>query len=223
MQQELLASFKPPVTPDSFFISFEGIEGAGKSTVIKKVEDFLKSHGYRLVMVREPGGTVFGENLRKSILESKTPIHPVAEAMLFASSRAQLLSEIILKELQTPKTVVLCDRFIDSSLAYQGMARGLGIETILNIHKPFPLSSVPHRTYYISISLETSMERQRKRNSEKDYFESEKEEFYKKLISGYNQASKLFPERISVINGEVNEEEVANNVLKDLEELIRAR
>lgn len=223
MQQELLASFKPPATQDSFFISFEGIEGAGKSTVIKKVQDFLKSRDYRLVMVREPGGTTFGENLRKSILESKTPIHPVAEAMLFASSRAQLLSEIILKELQTPKTVVLCDRFIDSSLAYQGIARGLGIETILNIHKTFPLSSVPHRTYYISISLETSMERQRKRNNEKDYFESEKEEFYKKLISGYDQASALFPKRISVINGEVNEEQVANSVLKDLEELIRAR
>lgn len=222
MQQELLASFKPPVTQDSFFISFEGIEGAGKSTVIKKVEDFLKSRGYRLVMVREPGGTPFGENLRKSILESKTFIHPIAEAMLFASSRAQLLSEIILKELQTPKTVVLCDRFLDSSLAYQGIARNLGIETILNIHNHFPLTSVPHRTYYISISLETSMERQRKRNSEKDYFESEKEEFYKKLISGYDQASKLFPERISVINGEVNEEQVAQSVLKDLEELIRA-
>lgn len=223
MQQELLASFIPPETTDSYFISFEGIEGAGKSTVTKKVEDFLSSHGYRLVLVREPGGTAFGENLRKSILESKTPIHPIAEAMLFASSRAQLLTEVILKELKTPKTVVLCDRFMDSSLAYQGIARGLGIETILKIHQHFPLCTVPHRTYYISISLETSMERQRKRNLEKDYFESEKEDFYKKLITGFSEASRLFPKRISVINGEQNEEKVANDVLEDLKELIRAR
>ena len=182
MQQELLASFTPPATQDSFFISFEGIEGAGKSTIIKKVVEFLCAHGYRFVACREPGGTIFGENLRKSILESKNPIHPIAEAMLFASSRAQLLTEIILKELKTPKTVVLCDRYVDSSLAYQGIARGLGIETILDIHKHFPLCTMPHRTYYISISLETSLYRQQKRNAAKDYFEAEKEEFYKKLI-----------------------------------------
>lgn len=222
MQQELLASFTSPVTQDSYFITFEGIEGAGKSTVIKRVENFLNSHGYRLISCREPGGTIFGENLRRSILESKNPIHPIAEAMLFASSRAQLLSELILKELATPKTVVLCDRYLDSSLAYQGVARGLGIETILDIHKHYPLCTMPHRTYYISISLETSLFRQQKRNAAKDYFETEKEEFYKKLIHGYNQAAKLFPKRISVINGEGNEEEVTTAVLKDLKELIRA-
>jgi len=222
MAQQNLKIFAPPATKNSFFISFEGIEGAGKSTVIKSVQNYLEKKAYRLVSCREPGGTLFGENLRKSILESKTPINPLSEALLFASARAQLLTEVILKELQTPHTVVLCDRYIDSSFSYQGIARGLGIETILDIHKHYPLCMMPHRTYYIKIGLETSLFRQQKRNAAKDYFESEKEEFYRSLISGYDQASKLFPERISIINGEESETLVTMAVLKNLEELLCA-
>lgn len=210
--KELIAKFHSPDTCCSFFLSFEGIEGAGKSTHITRLKHDLEKMGYRVILTREPGGTIFGEKLRKAILESEVPLDPIAEAHLFASSRAQLLTEVTLKELKENKTVVIYDRYLDSSLAYQGIARGLGIETVLEIHQHGPLTTVPHRTFYIRIGLETSQERQTIRNNAKDYFEAENFDFYSKLIQGYEEAVKLFPERIWVIDGEPSMDEVYHQI-----------
>ena len=216
----LIAKFRSPVTPGSFFLSLEGIEGSGKSTQISLIEESLKERGYRVLLLREPGGTVFGEKLREAILQSKAPLHPLAECHLFLSSRAQLLEEKILPFLLVPKSVVILDRYIDSTLAYQGVARGLGLETVLTLHQIEPLNLLPHRSYFLDIGLETSLERQAKRGQEKDYFESEKAEFYEKLIRGYRQVSELFSERILKIDATKEVEAVSKIIKKDLEGFI---
>lgn len=217
----LKSKYRHPETPGSFFLSIEGIEGSGKSTQIKAIEDFCISKGYKVIALREPGGTLFGEKLREAILTSKTPLHPLAECHLFLASRAQLLKEKLLPALLNPGTVVILDRYVDSTFAYQGSARGLGMETILTLHQHEPLNLLPHRTYFLDIDLETSMERQAKRGQEKDYFESEKLDFYQKLIDGYREVSEVFPERVLKINGKTDSETVTKLILKDLEGILK--
>ena len=214
------SSFHPPNSPSSYFLSFEGIEGSGKSTQLKKLKVYLEGLGLRVIVVREPGGTSFGEKLREAILASEEALHPTAEAYLFASSRAQLLNQVILKELSKEQTVVICDRYIDSSIAYQGHARGLGAETILKIHELSPLSFLPHQTYYLDIDLETSFERQKMRGGQKDYFESENKNFYQKLIEGFQEAMHLFPSRIKKIDGRLKEERVFADIKNYVNKLL---
>ncbi|MCK5074023.1 MAG: dTMP kinase [Bacteriovoracaceae bacterium] len=221
--EDLISRFKAPCFQDSYFLSFEGIEGSGKSTQMKQVELHLKNKGHNVILLREPGGTTFGEKLREAILQSKRKLHPIAEAHLFASARAQILYEIILEKLKTPKTIVICDRYIDSSLAYQGHAGKLGVKTVLEIHKDFPLTTVPNLTFYIRISLETSMERQRIRNNQKDYFESQGKQFHQSLIDGYEEASRIFPDRITVIDGEKTPENVTKMIIEKTNLLLEGK
>ena len=222
INQDLLQKFRPPAFPGSYFISFEGIEGAGKSTQIKNIVQYLEEKNFRVLLLREPGGTIFGEKLRRAILERTEDLHPLAEAHLFASARAELIHEVILTEMATPGTIILADRYIDSSLAYQGHARGLGMQTILSLHQHFPLSLVPHLTLYFRIDLATSMKRQKIRNAPKDYFESQNQEFYQKLIEGYDQAKQLFPGRIQVIDAIQSQEHVKDQVQSIFDQLIIA-
>ena len=220
INHDLLQRFRAPAFPGSYFISFEGIEGAGKSTQIKDITSYLESKDFRVLLLREPGGTIFGEKLRKAILDTNTNLHPLAEAHLFASARAQMIHEVILKELATPGTIIISDRYIDSSLAYQGMARGLGFETILTIHQHFPLSLVPHLTLYFRIDLKTSMERQKIRNAPKDYFESQGEDFYNKLIEGYEKSLEIFPHRVKCVDAITTPEAILLDVKKLIDQLI---
>ncbi|QDK41649.1 dTMP kinase [Bacteriovorax stolpii] len=218
--QELLNSFRAPAFPGSFFLSFEGIEGAGKSTQIIKLKNYLEEKNFRVLVLREPGGTPFGEKMRQAILETKTEITPLAEAHLFASSRAQLLSEVVLKELAIPNTVIICDRYIDSSLVYQGHSRGLGVAEVLNIHNVFPLNLVPHLTFYLRINVETSEKRQKMRNAPKDYFESKGVDFYKKLVVGYDLMAELFPHRILKLDAEVTLDQMTMQIFEATNKLI---
>lgn len=209
--------YRSPETPGSLFLSLEGIEGSGKSTQIKVIEEFVQKKGLRVLTLREPGGTVFGEKLREAILKSESPLHPLAECHLFLASRAQLLKEKVLPFLLVPGSVVILDRYIDSTLAYQGKARRLGYETVLTLHQHDPLNLLPHRTYFLDISLETSMERQAARGNEKDYFESQKQEFYQNLVDGYRELSDFFSERILKIDASKDQKTVTDAILKDLE------
>lgn len=208
------------LNPNSLFLSFEGIEGSGKSTQIQYLKAYLEEKGYRVLLLREPGGSLFGEKLRSAILESKEAISPLAEAYLFASSRAQLLSEKVLPFLKQDKSIVLLDRYLDSSIAYQGVARGLGMQTILDIHAHTPLNIVPNRTFYLKIDQETSQERQKLRGNEKDYFEKETSEFYQKLVAGFNQASETFKNRIRVIEASNSIEVVRSDIELSINELL---
>ena len=220
--QELLNSFRSPAFPGSYFLSFEGIEGAGKSTQIIRLKNHLEKKDFRVLVLREPGGTPFGEKMRQAILETKTEITPLAEAHLFASSRAQLLTEVILKELAVPNTVIICDRYIDSSVVYQGHSRGVGVAEILNLHNSFPLNLVPHLTFYLKIGVESSEARQKMRNAPKDYFEAKGVEFYKKLVVGYDLVAELFPNRILKLDAEVNLDELTMRIIEVVDKLILA-
>lgn len=204
----------------SLFLSMEGIEGSGKSTQIKLLAEFLEQQGYRVLMLREPGGTKFGEGLRSAILDSEQPLHPIAEAYLFASSRAQLLKEKIIPFLEKPKSVVILDRYIDSSMAYQGKARGLGIDTIIDIHSYEPLNMMPMITFYLKIDLATSMDRQAARGNTKDYFEKESKEFYESLIAGYDETATRFPERVRIIDATKNLETVQTQLQEMIQNLL---
>jgi dTMP kinase len=207
-------------TNNCHFISFEGIEGSGKTTQIELLEKYLVSKGLNVLKLREPGGTDFGENLRSAILGSKTPIHPLAEAHLFAAGRAQLLFEKVLPFLENKNSVVLVDRYIDSSIAYQGSARGLGVQTILDIHKQAPLNTVPNLSFYLEISLELSHERQAARGNEKDYFEKENHKFYQSLIDGFEACAMHFPERIKTITANREIEVVHNDIKAQVDKII---
>lgn len=216
-----LAAFQPPVTPESLFLSLEGIEGSGKTTQLNAIRAYLEGKGYRCLVLREPGGTVFGEKLREAVLTSPVKLSPLAECHLFLASRAQLLQEKILPFLlEQPRSVVILDRYLDSTLAYQGRARRLGFETVLSLHQHHPLCLVPHRTYFLDISLETSHERQNKRGGTKDYFESQEAEFYLNLIDGYRQVARTFPDRVKTVDAERSETEVTKDILADLAGLV---
>jgi len=220
---ELISSFRAPAFPGSFFLSFEGIEGAGKSTQITRLKNYLEEKNFRVLVLREPGGTSFGEKLRAAILETKTEITPLAEAHLFASSRAQLLTEVVMKELSVPNTVIICDRYIDSSFVYQGHARGLGVAEIMQLHNIFPLNLVPHLTFYLRIDVDMSEKRQKMRNAPKDYFESKGIEFYKKLVVGYDLMAELFPNRILKINADGSLDSVTSEIFSVVERMINHR
>jgi dTMP kinase len=214
--EQLKKIYRTPETPGSTFISFEGVEGSGKTTQIELVRSFLEQKGMRVLSLREPGGTAFGEKLREAILQHKYSLHPLAECHLFLASRAQLLREKILPFLLVPNSVVILDRYIDSTLAYQGKGRGLGYQTVLELHQHDPLNLLPHRTYFLDISLELSHERQNKRGNEKDYFESEKNDFHQKLIDSYRELSTLFPERILKVDASVSPDEITQTLKADL-------
>lgn len=220
INQELINKFNPPKSDDSYFISFEGIEGSGKTTQIKYIKDYLESLGYEVLTLREPGGTTFGEKLREAILQSEEKVAPMAEACLFASSRAQLLESKVLPFLSSKKKVVIVDRFLDSSLAYQGSARALGFETVLGIHQFAPLNTVPHLSFYLKIDLETSHKRQAERGNVKDYFEKETEKFYNLLIDGYDKASDIFKNRFETIDARESVESVREQIQKAVKKLI---
>jgi dTMP kinase len=212
--------FRAPETPGSLFLSFEGVEGSGKSTQIKEVERFIKDKGFRVSILREPGGTTFGEKLREAILRSEAPLHPLAECHLFLASRAQLLEEKILPFLLEPGSVVILDRYIDSTLAYQGKAGKLSYETVLTLHQFEPLNLLPHRTYFLDIEATLSYQRQKVRGNAKDYFESQKNEFHENLVDGYREIAELFKDRILKINAQRPIEEVTQDILDDLKGFI---
>lgn len=213
----------PPIAASkgSYLISFEGIEGAGKTTQIQKIKQYLSTLGKEVHLFREPGATELGEKLRSLILGQTHPLHPLTEAMIFAAARVELIEQklrpILLKENQ----VVLLDRFVDSSFAYQGVARGLGIQAIQHLHALAPLNSFPHITFYLSISIETSLERQKARGSEKDYFEKENNSFHKKLKQGFDEVAALWPERVKIIDANKNQEEVFEQLKLQLQKVLQ--
>lgn len=211
----------PKTGNNSYLVSFEGIEGSGKSTQVERFIELLKSNNQSVSYYREPGGTTFGEKLREAILTSEHKLDPIAEAMLFASARAQLIFQNVLPDLQQDNQVVILDRYLDSSLAYQGHARGLGVDTVLGLHQNGILTNVPHLTFYLKIDYQTSVERQKARGNEKDYFEKEQKEFYEKLIQGYDDAANIFPDRIKVVDATKDIDNVTSQINKIWKESLK--
>lgn len=187
-------------------ISFEGIEGCGKTTQAKLLYEYLRERGIACILLYEPGGTEIGEEIRKILLNEKnTKMSPKTELFLYLAARAQLLEEIIFPALQEGK-VIICDRFSDSTLAYQGGGRNLGLERVSQINKYATNKLRPHLTILIDIPVSISKERIKK--EEKDRLEKENEEFYEKIRKTYLLLAKRAPKRIKIFKGDKSIEDL---------------
>ncbi|MDR2940683.1 MAG: dTMP kinase [Clostridiales bacterium] len=178
------------------FISFEGLDGSGKTTQVKMLYDYLIEKNIPAIMLREPGGAFVSEKIRSIIMEND--ISPYTEALLYAAARAELVGSVIKPSLLAKK-IVVCDRFIDSSVAYQGYARGLGAENILNINKFGIGGLLPDITFFMDITPEASLKR-RENATGLDRIESEGLAFHEKVYSGYKDLFLKFPGRIHRID-----------------------
>ncbi len=197
------------------FITIEGPEGSGKTTAVNTAVKKLQEMGYDIIRTREPGGTPISEQIRNVILdkENKT-MDPRTEALLYAASRRQHLVEKVWPAIKEGK-IVICDRYLDSSLAYQGGARGLGIEEILNINKFATEDTWPDLTLLFDIEPEIGLERIAKNaNREVNRLDLEKLEFHHKVRNTFLELSKRYPERFIVIDASKSQDEVAETTLK---------
>ena len=178
---------------EGYFISFEGGDGSGKSTQIQILREFLEERGYDVILTREPGGTPISEKIRSIILDkANSEMDDMTEALLYAAARAQLVSQIIRPALEEGK-VVICDRFVDSSMAYQAYARGLG-DSVKTINAFAVGDCMPDLT--ILLKVNTQVGSSRIGNRERDRIELASSDFHKKVYEGYLQLEKLYPERI---------------------------
>ncbi|MCX6410521.1 MAG: dTMP kinase [Burkholderiales bacterium] len=192
------------------FISLEGVDGSGKSTQASMLADALRDRGHEVVAVREPGGTPLGEAIRDVVL-GPDAMSPWAEALLFAAARAQLVADVIRPALEGGQWVV-ADRFLDSSLAYQGTARGLGIERVAQVNAPAIEDCMPDLTIIIDIDPASAADRRAGRGSV-DRIEDEGEALQEAVAAGYREVARLFPERIALVSGAGSLDEVHTHVL----------
>ena len=189
-------------------VTFEGIEAAGKSTLIAALANHLKSRGDAVLVTREPGGTPLGNALRAIFVDPAFDIEPVAEVMLLNASRAQLVSDVIAPALKAG-TTVLCDRFFDATVAYQGYGRGLDIESLLDICLAATHRIAPDLTFLIDIPVELSAERLRARGAA-DRLEREDGAFHERVRAGYLALAHQFAHRFVVIDGTRSPEALAD-------------
>lgn len=181
------------------FVTFEGGEGAGKSTLAARLRDALKAEGKDLLFTREPGGTPFGEELRNLLLHHKGHVQERAELFCFLAARVQHVEELIKPALALGK-IVLCDRFTDSTIAYQGVARGLGLEYVAMCAKLATGDFQPDLTFYVDIDPEIGFQRIKKRGVS-DRLEREALSFHNHVREGFRQLAKKYPDRIVMLDG----------------------
>lgn len=198
-----------------YFISSEGPEGAGKTTVMQLLGERLVKEGYDVVMTREPGGIKISEKIRSIILDNEhTMMDSRTEALLYAAARRQHLVEKIQPSLEAGK-IVICDRFIDSSLAYQGYARGVGVEEILSINQFAIGQTMPDKTLLFDIEPSLGLKRINAHSTrEKNRLDVESLYFHQKVREGYLSLVEQYPERIQVIDASKSLEEVLEEAYK---------
>lgn len=208
------------------FITFEGGEGSGKTTIIEKVCEYLESQGKNYILTREPGGTNISEQIREVILNRKnTEMDGLTEAYLYAASRAQHVREKIAPALKEGK-VVLCDRYLDSSIVYQGYVRGYGMDTIKEINREAITVNgrmyLPDLTIYFDLSPEIGLGRIAKnKNREVNRLDLEKMDFHQKVREGYLKQAEKNNDRFAIIDASKSIEEVAEDVLTLIKEALK--
>lgn len=192
-------------------MSFEGLDGSGKTTQVELLRALLEREGREVVTAREPGGTELGEQLRTLVLHG-AEMTPWAEALLYAAARAELVAEVIRPALARAADVLL-DRYFDSSVVYQGIARGLGLEEVLQLNLLAVDGAIPDRTFVLAIDPGRSLERA---GSQPDRIERAGAAFHADVAAGYEQLATLFPERVVVLDGTLPADALARLIADDL-------
>ncbi|HOQ17049.1 MAG TPA: dTMP kinase [Defluviitaleaceae bacterium] len=203
-----------------FFITMEGPDGSGKSTQISELKEYLNDKGYDVLLTREPGGTDIGEQIRKIILDvNNSHLSYMAETLLYAASRAQHVEEKIKPALEAGK-VVICDRFIDSSLVYQGYARKLGIELVESINQFALMGIQPDITFFFDIKPEEAMDRKQNQKA-LDRLEKENISFHHLVYEGYKILLDRYPKRIRRIDASQSIDEVKSQILGEIDRFLK--
>lgn len=202
------------------FITLEGPDGSGKSTVIKLLSTWLKEKNVEFITTREPGGTNIGEDIRKIILDKKNnSMSPQTEALLYAAARSQHVSEKILPALKEGK-VVICERFVLSSLAYQGIGRDLGIDEVKKINDFATMGIEPDLILFFNVNPRYSLKRKTIRHGG-DRLEKEGENFHQKVYEGYLKLLKIYPKNVKVIDAASTLEEVFYEVKESMKNILK--
>lgn len=204
------------------FITLEGIEGSGKTTQIKNIVEFFENKGYDCVVTREPGGTKIGKKIRSILLDPENrDIAPACELLLYCSDRVQHIKELINPALSEGKTVI-CDRFFDATLVYQGYARGLDLDLITGLHEMMVDGLKPDITILLDLLPEIGLSRAWKqidngsRSTGETRFEKETLSFHEKIRAGYLELARLEPKRFRIIDASKNKEQVKQQIINAL-------
>lgn len=208
--------------PRGLFITLEGLDGSGKTTQIKRLAGWLQRRGLDPVITRQPGGTATGDHIRAILLDSRsTGLAPMTEMALMFADRAQAIAEVIQPALEAGK-VIVCDRFTDSTEAYQGGGRQLGSELVLELHRIICGNLQPDMTILLLPSLAASLARARRRNTreeaqtgkDENRFELEQDGFHRRVWEKYREIAKREPERVVLIEGDLGIDEIHEQILE---------
>src|SRR5580692_4908902 len=212
--------------PRGLFITFEGLDGSGKTTQLRRLKEWLEANGWPVTATRQPGGTRVGDRIRALLLDSRTEnLASLAELGLMFSDRAQSIAEVIEPALAAGR-IVLCDRFTDSSEAYQGGGREIGSAPVLALHRLICGDLQPDLTLLLLPSLTASLERARRRNdrataqngADEGRFEQEQEAFFRRVWQKYREIAKREPERVVLIEGNLGIDEVHEQIVEAVSE-----
>ncbi len=222
------AKFEPvsdEVLKRGFFLTFEGLDGSGKTTQIRRLSTWFDSRGIDFTLTRQPGGTATGDRIRSLMLDSRIAgLSPLTELAMMFADRAQVIAEVIGPALECGRTV-LCDRFTDSTEAYQGGGRELGSEIVLELHRALCGDLRPDLTILLLPSLAASLGRARRRNKhlteatgkDESRFESEQDVFFQRVQEKYREIARREPLRVVTIEGDLNPEQVHQQVITQVE------
>lgn len=201
------------------FITFEGGEGSGKTSIINKLVPLLEKEGISCLTSREPGGVEIAEKIRNIILDpANTKMCYETEALLFAASRMQHLKEKIIPALEEDK-LVICDRYLDSSLVYQGICRGLGIDKVKTVNS-FACDYMPSITFFIDVTPEVGLARLKGRSEKLDRLDKEKIDFHNKIYNGYVTLANVYPDRIKRIDGNRDIDLIVKDIYNYIKEIL---
>ena len=207
-----------PTVPRGRLITIEGLDGAGKTTLAAQLQPELSARGHEVVLLREPGGVLVAERLRELVKDPALQIGARAEALIYAAARAQLVEEALKPRLDEG-TWVLLDRFVDSSLAYQGGGRGLGVDPVRVINDFGTGALRPDRTLLLEIDPRTGRSRSRSRNEPVDRLEAEQDDFFQRISATYSELAAREPGRIRRIDASAPPDEVLRSALAELSDL----